>query len=225
QQQLSIGEQQIKGIILEGPWDVVITQDSTSNSALLEYSLAAENRVSAELRSNGYLYLKVNPLRGRTWHRVFRAKISATSLEKIAASGAADIETYGNFALCKDISLSGASEIEGLICTGENLEITLSGASRIEDFTFRGNRIDADIAGASKIILDNANLNYCKVVCSGASTFQASGYATETSFDGGGSSDFNTLDFETDDLDIMLSGASSTKVTVNNSISGILSGA
>jgi len=224
-QELSITEK-IKGVIVEGPWDVSITQDSINNSAMLEYSTSEKNRIIAELRPNGYLHIKI--LYQSKWNsdcKTFRAKINATMLENIDASGAAIIRTYGYFRALSDISLSGASEINGLESEGRYAKLNLSGASKLKKFTFTGNSIDAKLSGASHISLDNTNIDDCKVNCSGASTFDGRGYAAKTTFSGSGASDFKTFDLESENLDIDLSGASSADVTVNHTIKGRLTGA
>jgi hypothetical protein len=196
----------INGIIIEGPWEVTVTQDSVDNSAELEYCTCMNNKVSAKLLPNGYLHIKVTSW---DWNnnccKIFRAIVKATTLETIEASGAAGIRAYGNFDSLNKIILSGASTINGLSGEGTSAIITLSGASTLRDFTFNGNSIDAEISGAS--------------------TFSGSGYVTHTNFIASGASDIKTLNLESENLDIDLSGASEAQVTVNNTIKGRLAGA
>jgi len=216
---------EITGVIIEGPWQVTITQDSICNDAVIEYCDSKYHKVSAKLLPNGYLHIRVS-FSGNVYHDdVFRATIQAASLEKIEASGAASIRTYGHFCSLENISLSGASTINGLLCDGFSAKIKLSGASTLKGFSFDGNSMNADISGASKANLDNINVEYCTVDCSGASTFRSSGYAGECSFTGSGASDFKTLNLGSKNLNIQLSGASDAEVTVNNTIKGSLSGA
>ena len=196
--------EKIKGVIIEGPWDVVIVQDSVNNTAVLEYNVP-ENKITAELLPNGYLRVRVASLRNYN-KKILRAKIEATALENIEASGAATIRTSGQF-----YSYSS--------------DISLSGASTLKDFTFDGNRLEAHISGASDVNLRNVQMNSCIVKASGASDFYGSGYAAKTSFSGSGSSNFQTYNFESENLDVDLSGASSAEVTVNHTIKGELSGA
>jgi len=223
-EELSITDK-ITGIIIDGPWDVTITQEDTDNSAVLDYCVSEKSKVSARLLSNGYLHIRVSTRRN-VHHNDFRATIQAASLKKIEASGAASIRTYGHFCSLENISLSGASAVNGLSGEGFFAKIKLSGASTLKDFSFDGNSINADISGASNANFDNLNLEYCKVDCSGASVFAVrKAYVPECLFIGSGASSFKTRNLESENLVIHLSGASTAEVTVNNTITGSLTGA
>lgn len=215
--------QPIKGVILEGPWEATIIQDNENNSAHLEYSESMNNRIRAELLSNGYLRLKIT-YQGNTYRKTFRATIHAANLEKIEASGAATIWTSGIYTLNSDISLSGSSKLEGFAMEGERVKIKLSGASKIQDFTFEGSRLEADLSGSSHFTADNILVDNCNLECTGASKCDICGYATKTDFSGSGSSHYKTLHLESENLHINLSGASTGEITVNNTIKGALSG-
>jgi hypothetical protein len=245
---LSITEN-IMGVIIDGPWEVSITQADTDNSAEIKYCTSLKNKISTRMLSNGYLHIKITTLNwcGRTNRLVLSATITAAALEKIEASGAADIRTYGHFSSFERISLSGASTVNGLSCKGSSAKIELSGASsirdfnlsceggsakiklsgasEIEDFTFTGASIDANLSGSSDVTIDDTTLEYCTVDCSGASSFSCKGYAAETTFTGSGSSTLKTLSLESENLHIDLSGASNADVLVNNKIKGRLAGA
>jgi hypothetical protein len=202
QKEIPITEE-IKGVIIEGPWDVIITQNSTNNSIVIEYNIP-ENKITAKLRSNGYLHIKVSSV--GNYHRVIlRAEINATALEKIEGSGATTIRTYGQFKHSTDISLSGASNLDGFLCEGEYANASLSGASTLKNFTFNGNELEARLSGASN--------------------FSGKGYAMNSSFTGSGASNFKTFNLESENLDLDLSGASHAEVTVNHTIKGSLTGA
>jgi hypothetical protein len=211
----------ILGIIIEGPWDVSVTQDITKNDATIEYPACFENKVTATLRSNGYLHIKVRGSIRSHYH--FSATISATDLVTIEASGATTIRTTGIYK-GSDISLSGASTINGFFCEGSSTKIKLSGASTLKNFTFTGNSMKATLSGSSNMSFD-MEVEYCEVDCSGASKFEGGGYAAEASFNGSGSSTFKTLSLESENLDVDFSGASTGEVTVNKKIKGRLSGA
>ena len=216
----------IQGVIIEGPWHVTISQDSLENSAFLEYSLRDQKYVTAQLLPNGYLHIKLSASwKSSRYNCSYRATIKAMNLEKIEGSGATTILTSGHFANLNHITLSGASVINGLSCKGTSARIVLSGASTLKSFIFEGSDINAELSGASSATFDNVNLNYCEVKCTGASKFKSSGYAAKTSFTGSGASDFQTLNLESENLDIDLSGASEGVVRVNNTIKGRLSGA
>ena len=217
----------IQGVIIEGPWEVIITQDSSKNSAVLEYCESVKDKVTSKLLPNGYLHIKLSTV-GHSYcysNIVFRANINAVCLERIEASGAVEIRTYGHFRSLKEISLSGASSVNGLSSEGLAAKIDLSGASILKAFTFLGNSMDAKISGASEMRFDNIDLDYCTVNLLGASLFSGGGYAVKTVFDGSGASHFNTFNLESKNLDIDLSGASEAEVTVNSAIKGKLTGA
>lgn len=213
---------EIKGIIIEGPWEVVVTQDSENNSASIEYNVP-DNKIRTELRSNGYLFIRVSSLNNYCNVKL-KATIKATALENIEGSGAAIIYTYGQFNTSTDITLSGASKIDGFLCEG-NANITLSGASIVKKCTIKGDRLDAKLSGASDATFRDVEVTHCKINAAGASKVIGSGYAEEASFTGSGASLFHTFDLESEKLEIDLSGASSAEVTVNYSIRGRLTGA
>jgi len=213
----------IKGIIIDGPWEVSVTQDSENNSATIQYNVPS-HKIKAELRPNGYLHLKLYNL--TNYRNVkLKANIRAAALENIEGSGAAGIYTYGIFLTSSDITLSGASTIDGFLGMGDYIKMNLSGSSKLKKCQFRGKRIDATLSGASDATFAQAEVNRCTVNGSGASTFRASGFAEETNFTGSGASYFYTFELESENLDIELSGASNGEVTVNHKIKGNLSGA
>ena len=248
----------IKGIIVDGPWDVVVEFDSINNSVLLEYRESDKDKVSAKLLSNGYLHLKISSFGGNVNRKVFRAKVNASWLERIELSGAAQLKTYGYYdtysmypfekidislsgasyltlygfiprGVVANITLSGASSVYGLAVPGYAINVSLSGASNL-DLWYYGYSMDAKISGASYMtLIDNSMvINHCAVDCSGASTFRyfgEEGYVRGCSYKGSGASHFEARDLEMDYLDIHLSGASNAEVTVNNTITGKLTGA
>ena len=214
---------EIKGVIIEGPWEVIIMQDSNDNNALIEYNIP-ESKITTELRPNGYLHIRANSV-GSYYNKVLKATIHAASLEKIEARGAATVNTYGQFASHCDITLSGASKMDGFSCEGDYASSTICGASKLQNFTFIGDRLDADVSGASKIDILAMNVKRSSVKLSGASHFNGNGYAAKSSFTGSGASAFDAFKLESENLTIKLSGASSAKVTVNQTITGNLTGA
>ena len=217
--------EQIKGIIIEGPWNVSITQEDTDNSAVLKYCACKKVKVTAQQLPNGYVKIKLTTRNVSIHHNDFQATIKASFLEKIEGSGATTIRTYGHFCSFNEIELSGASTINGLSSEGHIAKIRLSGASSLKEFTFEGQKIDAILSGASIAKIDNLTVENCTIDCSGASSFNGNGYAAKTSFNGSGASTLKTLDLESENLDIDLSGASSAEVAVNNTIKGNLAGA
>jgi len=213
----------IKGVIVEGPWEVSITKVDTCNSATIEYNIS-NSKVTTELRSNGYLYILANGV-GCFRNKTLNATVNTALLEKIKASGAATVTTNGIFSSDCDITLSGASQLDGFSCEGEYANISVSGASKLKNFNFKGNKADVELSGASKIDFLNLDVQRFKVGASGASKINGEGKATEVSLSGSGASHFSLYGLESEFLDLSLSGASSAEVTVNKTIKGTLAGA
>lgn len=181
---------QIQGVIIEGPWEVTITQDNADNSAILEYCSCGKNEISAQLLSNGYLHIKISSWGHFHSNDVFRATINATALKKIEASGAADIRTYGNFSgSSTDIDLSGASKVNfeamnveycTVNCSGASTfkgggyatktSFTGSGASKLKTLSLVSENLDIDLSGASEVEVTVNNA--IKGRLSGASTLK-----------------------------------------------------
>jgi Protein of unknown function (DUF2807). len=97
-----------------------------------------------------------------------------------------------------DISFDGRFE-------GEHCKIEISGASDVKHFEYYGNTLKLDLGGASGCSM-NGIVNHIKMSCSGASDAKMYNLITET-------------------LDINLSGASDAEITVNERITGKVSGA
>jgi len=151
QKEIKISEK-INGVIVEGPWEVTITQDDANNSAEIEYNVP-HSKVTTEIRSDGYLYIRASSL-GCNRNKTLNATIHTASLEIIKGSGAANIKTFGVFPSGCDVTLSGASELSELTCKGDKAKITLSGASTLSDFTLDGNCVEIHLSGASSAEVD-----------------------------------------------------------------------
>jgi Protein of unknown function (DUF2807). len=174
----------IKGIVADGPWDITVYQSETPN-AYLDYKDSYD--VTAEVRSDGYLHLKVK-------HRYLRPNlrkdlqvvVEIPYIEHIKASGACRISINGKF-------------------EGDHCKIDLNGASEVKHFEFYGKSLDLDLDGASECSM-SGKVNHVKISGSGASDIRMFNLTTET-------------------LDINLSGASDAEITVNERITGKLTGA
>jgi len=176
----------IKGIVADGPWDVTVYQSETAN-AYIDYKDSYD--ITAEVRSDGYLHLKVKPLSTifkPNFKKNLKAVVEIPYIEHIKASSACDISFNGRF-------------------EGEHCKIDLNGASEVKHFDFYGGNLELDLDGASECSM-NGEANYVKI-------------------SGSGASDIRMLNLTTETLDINLSGASDTEITVNERISGKLSGA
>ena len=173
----------IKGIVADGPWDVTVYQSETA-SVNIDYNDSYD--IIAEVRSDGFLHLKVKFDPRPTFKKNFKAVVEIPYIEHIKASGACDISFNGKF-------------------EGDHCKIDLNGASDVKHFDFYGNSIDLDLDGASGCSM-SGEANHVKISCSGASDIRMFNLTTET-------------------LDIHLSGASDAEITVNERITGKLSGA
>ena len=149
----------IKGIVADGAWDVTVFQSETPR-AYIDYK--DSHSVTAEVRSDGYLHLKIktNILKPTTLRKNFRAVVEIPHIEYIKASGASDISLNGRF--------------EGDIC-----KIDLNGASEIKHFDYYGNTIELDLDGASDCSMSGEG-SHVKISGSGASDIKMLNFTTET---------------------------------------------
>jgi len=219
QQKIQISGE-ITRIYIEGPWEVIITQDSTNNSAVLEYDVP-EKKVKVEYETSGVLRVKVYVLDGIEG-KVLRLRINATALLEIEALDGAKIQTNGIFSPYSEVYLSGASQLNGLWCEGAHAKLILSGASEINNFTFKGTDFRAHITDYSKVNLCNAEIYNCTVNAFSQSGFNGSGSVGHSSFYGIERSVFKTFDLESAFLDVDFSGGVSAEVTVTQEIKGKL---
>ena len=173
----------IKGIVADGPWDITVYQ---SERAKVNIDYKDSYDITAVVKSDGYLHLKVKFDIRPTFRKNFKAVVEIPNIEHIKASGACDISFNGTF-------------------EGDRCRIDLNGASNVKHFDFYGRSLDLDLDGASK--------------CS------MSGEANHVKMSGGGASDIHMYNLTTETLDINLSGASDAEITVNERITGKISGA
>lgn len=105
----------------------------------------------------------------------------------------------------ENLSVSGACNVSFVdAITSNRLLISVSGAS--------------DIKGAVKV-------NSLKVGASGASDISLSGTATETDFNVSGACSIQSINLVTDNCAVVASGASSVRLTINQSLKANISGA
>jgi hypothetical protein len=136
-----------------------------------------------------------------------RPKVTITMPELAAldSSGATDgtvigFSSDGNL----DISGSGASEIELMDITAGRTTMDLSGASKISG-TIQVDRLELDVDSASKVQLEGS-VDFLAVDCSGASQADLSSFIAR-------------------DVDISLSGASKSTISLDGKLDVKLSGA
>ena len=157
----------IKGIVIDGSWQVNVFQDDNC-SATIDYSAFLEGKIVAEVRSDGYLYLKCSK-NGNIRRDDLVATVSLTNLELIDMSSAAEITLNGNYLGDKlKINMENASEIKKLNYTGNSVEIGISDAARC---TISGEVQSASISGsgASSFYMLNTSTSDLNINLSSAS--------------------------------------------------------
>lgn len=116
-----------------------------------------------------------------------------------------EMNIYITFKTLDDLDFSGACEVESTNkLKFDELNLECSGASDVR-LTFSAGELDLD--------------------CSGASQIELLGSAGEVSLDLSGASKLDAIEFEIEELDADVSGASSGKVMVTREISADVSGA
>ena len=110
--------------------------------------------------------------------------------------------------------------------TIKNLEkLAVSGACNVSFVDpITSDRLLVSVSGASDI-KGPVKVNSLKVGASGASNISLSGTATETDFNISGACSIKSLDLVTDNCAVVASGASSVKLTINQSLKANISGA
>jgi hypothetical protein len=115
------------------------------------------------------------------------------------------LKAYITVKSLEKLSVSGACNVSFVdAITSNRLHISTSGAS--------------DIKGAVKV-------NSLKVGASGASNISLSGTATDSDFNISGACSIKSLDLVTDNCVVVASGASSIRLTINQSLKSNISGA
>ena len=194
------GADRLKSIEATGQWTINLIQ-STKPSIKVEYPNTFSDKIVAEVRPDGTLYLgfKKNIV-GTTRKQPFVATVCVPNIDEIRLSGAADIKSSGNF--------------EGNSCT-----IKLQGASDVKNFNFEGKELYVSLSGSSDFEM-NGKGSVVNVVASGSSDVKMSDFHTETlQVSISGSSDMSiTISQKAIGT---LSGASSLRYRGDADISGI----
>jgi hypothetical protein len=215
----------IKGIIVEGAWKVNVFQDDNNNSAYIEYSAFLDNRIVAEARGDGYLYLK-SKFHGNIKRDDLEATIVVSNLKLIKAAGASDIVMNGDYhnPYC-EIELKGASKLHRFSSFGERLDIELTGASEINGLDYTGHFVEMELEGASSIKNGRCYADIANLELAGASKCKMGGDTQSITMLGNGVSSFYMLNMSTQFLDVRLNGSSDAEITVYERVTGKLSGA
>jgi len=148
----------IKGIVASGSWDVTVYQSNTPK-AHIDYKDSYD--ITAEVRSDGYLHLKVKPhILRPNLKKNFKATVEIPSIEYIKGSDAANFSFNGNF-------------------EGDHCKIDLSDASDVRHFNYHGNTLEINLKDASDCSI-NGKGNHVKIYGSDASNVKMFNFTTET---------------------------------------------
>jgi hypothetical protein len=199
----------IKGVIVEGAWNVHIFQDENA-AAHIEYSAFLEDKIVAEVRGDGYLYLKVKNVIG-VKRTDLTAIINTSVIELLEASGSSYITVSGAFRgqSCK-VDLGGASKVKEFEYHGENVEVYLGGSSECS-MMGEANSTRVSLSGSSDAYMLNFTTKTLDIKSGGASYTDISIKEKAT----GNLSGASTLKYrgDADVSEVKLSGSSKIKKT------------
>ncbi len=199
------GADRLKSIEATGKWTINLIQ-STKPSIKVEYPNTFSDKIIAEVRQDGTLYLGFNKnIDGITRKQPFVATVYVSNIDEIRLSGAADIKSSGNFA-------------------GNSCTIKLQGASDVKNFNFEGKELYVSLSGSSDCSV-KGNVNTVQLSLSGSSDFEMNGKGSVVNVVASGSSDVKMSDFHTETLQVSISGSSDMFITISQKATGTLSGA
>ena len=179
---------------------------------------------------------------------VLRATVHMPHLVKLSLSGASKLWQDGKFTLSDEeifrMDLSGASVAENIVVDANKARLTMSGASKCNSFEGSFYQLYMNLSGAARSTVEakaedwdvvlsgsaHADLRgpECRTLdieSSGASKADVTVASAALQYEGSGSSDLYAMDAPTGKAKIELSGASSARVAVKESIEVEASGA
>ena len=179
---------------------------------------------------------------------VLRATVHMPRLTKLSLSGATKYWQEGRFTLSEEeefrMDISGASVVENVAVDAYKARLAMSGASKCNSFEGSFYQVRMNMSGASRgtfdikaedwdvVLSGSANVDLkgpaCKTMdieSSGASKADVTVLSDALQYEGSGSSDLHALDAPTRKAKMELSGASSARVAVRESIEVEASGA
>ncbi len=172
-----------------------------------------------------------------------KAKVTIKEeLNDLSLSGASEFSTTARFSPASfNVEISGASNAKGLYIESQSATINVSGASSL-DIKGKFTEAEYEISGASSVII-NQDINKLDLECSGATKVSYSGKsnsisaecsgATFTKMTGecvtmsaevSGASKLDALGFKVLDMNIEVTGVSSSKIYVERSLDVEVSG-
>ncbi len=151
------------------------------------------------------------------------ARITMPLLTEVRLSGASRGRVTGfDSSESFHLDLSGASHLEAELKAGDS-RLDLSGASRLGG-SFKVADAHLDVSGASRFE-GELTVGKARLELSGASRLDLSGTASDLSLEASGASRAALDSFETDDVDVKLTGASRATINAGGRLSSHLSGA
>ena len=158
---------QFNAIVVSSSIDLFLTQGGTNAVAVSANDVKYRDLIITEIKNNT-LYISFKS-KGNDWGaKNLRAYVSATTLNRIEASGACDVKLEGVLkATDLEITISGSSDFKGEV-TATNLKLNGSGSS---DFIINGTatNLRVDVSGASDVKAFDLITEFCDASASGAS--------------------------------------------------------
>jgi len=240
------------GVAAGDSFNVNLVQDSEW-IVELEYSDFLEKYIDVKVKDGVLrLYLKDLPssLRNSRQYKdgkVLSATIHMPDLDRLYLSGAAKLWQDGKFSVPdKDfrLELSGASSADNLKIDARSARLAISGASKCKSLQGAFEKVKMEVSGAAKCEI-NADADDWDVVISGSGMVEMGGAECNTidietsgaakakvyvpsallRYEGTGASAMNAVDAPTTAAKVELSGASSCRVAVKESLDVEASGA
>lgn len=159
----------IKGVEIDGPFEVLVIQDSTKNYMVLEYSAFAEEKLDISINNLGIANVSLKNLNSIN-KVVLRATIYANSLEEIDLSSAATMTTLGNFySYQTEIETDEASTLSDLNITTNFCTVDVSGASTVTGNIHAIDDLILFVSESSEFTNGFAVTDYAKIIVESAS--------------------------------------------------------
>jgi hypothetical protein len=223
----------ISGVDASSAFEVVLVK-SINTKAVVEISQGFESSVRISRSSNGVvsididgtknLWSKFNRLANRD--RVIRLTLHLPSLNIVRLSGASSLSADDSFTGENvDIIVSGASKVKHLNIASQHVKLDCGGASGIAIILPSTRNLEAFSSGASHIGIRATNLAYSKFDVSGASGIEIDGSGTNGDWEASGAAHIDGEGFPTRELTVSVSGASSAKVNVSDTLNANTSSA
>lgn len=234
-----------QGIVAGGVYDIELTKSSIPSVIIL-----ADKEIMPYVEVKvvrGVLNLSLDS--DRIPHRLrrdigsIRAQVSIKEeLSWLSLSGATRFSTSAQFSPDTfNAQISGASNAKGLNIVSESVKISVSGASNI-NIKGKVNEASYELSGATNAVIDQTvnrlvmecsgatkveytgKSNSVATECSGATYMKMTGECVTMNAEVSGASKMDALEFRVSDMNIEVTGVSSAKIFVENSIEVEVSG-